>query len=93
MQANLTDSIASFLIAASPCSYYSASTGWFDRDWTWHQQYDLLYGVPTGVATRRVLATGETEYIRRYTRCNVTLICGHDGRCEGTFENRTAMLV
>jgi hypothetical protein len=38
---SLTDSIAAFLVAMGNYSYYSASTGWFDADWSWHTEYVL----------------------------------------------------
>jgi hypothetical protein len=33
----LLDSIAAFMIVQGEYSYYSASTGWFDKDWVWHR--------------------------------------------------------
>mgnify|MGYP002631816839 CR=1 FL=1 len=80
----LLDSIAAFLIVRGEYSYYSASTGWFDRDWQWHPEYDLTYGSPLGPAT----VSSEGVYQRRYTNCSVlvnwTAAAARDGNCEGT---------
>lgn len=80
----LLDSIAAFLIVRGPYSYYSASTGWFDRDWHWHAEYDLAYGSPLGPAT----VLGDGVYLRKYTNCSVLVNCTaaseRNGNCEGS---------
>ena len=68
-------------------SYYSASTGWFDKDWTWHAEYDREYGQPIGPATR----SGDV-FTRRFSGCDVTVNCTGVGRgnCRGTIAMRPA---
>ena len=77
----MEDSIAAFLIIKGNYSYYSASTGWFDADWVWHSEYDLIYGEPLGPAT---LSADGMVYTRCFTGCNVTVNCsganGHNCR-------------
>jgi hypothetical protein len=77
---SLTDSIAAFLVSMGEYSYYSASTGWFDKDWSWHQEYEPEYGTPLGKA----VVNGEV-YTRAFTGCDVTVNCTGAGRgdCKG----------
>jgi len=79
----MLDSIAAFLIVRNEYSYYAASTGWFDRDWQWHAEYDLEYGHPLGPAT--VVSSG--VYRRQFSNATVVVDCGTagaDGPCKGT---------
>eukprot|EP01043_Picozoa_sp_COSAG02_P067752 COSAG02_NODE_11000_length_1814_cov_1.050146_2_plen_81_part_00 len=65
------------------CSVFGASAGWVDRDWEWHRQYDIDYGLPSGsmevilpVARDRAGAsTAGPIYRRYYTRSIVELDC------------------
>jgi len=77
---NLTDSIAAFMIVQGDYSYYSASTGWFDKDWSWHAEYAPRYGLPAGEAVR----DGDI-YTRAFTGCVVTVNCtgAGTGNCKG----------
>lgn len=80
---DLMDSIAAFLIIQGKYSYYSASTGWFDKDWVWHKEYELAVGQPLGPAVRHG-ASG--LYTRAYSGCDVSVNCSAAGRgnCKGT---------
>ena len=64
-------------------SYYSASTGWFDKDWVWHKEYDQVYGDPLGPAKVDGLV-----YTREFTHCSVTSNCTGVGarNCKGTIQ-------
>ena len=77
----LVDSIAAYLIVAGPYSYYSASTGWFDKDWVWHKEYDSFRGVgaPLGPAVRheQVLeleAIGASLHLLHHARIHPRLL-------------------
>ena len=72
----LSDSIAAFLIVKGNFSYYSASTGWFNKDWVWHDEYDVDYGTPVGDA----VTEGNGVYTREFTRCGVRVNCTGVGR-------------
>ena len=76
----LSDSIAAFLIIKGNYSYYSASTGWFDKDWVWHKDYSLDYDTPIGDAT-----TKGAVYLREFTKCSVCVDCTGvgQGNCAG----------
>ena len=79
---NLVDSIAAFQIVRGDYSYYSASTGWFDKDWTWHPEYGVDYGTPLGPAQRRP----GPIYVRNFTKSSVVVNCtgaGSRGNCKG----------
>ena len=78
---SLTDSIAAFLVAMGNYSYYSASTGWFDSDWSWHKEYQSKYGIPLGNALTR-----GSVYERSFSNCDVKVNCTGVGRgnCKGT---------
>ena len=78
----LMDSIAAFLIGQGEFCYYSASTGWFDRDWVWHAEFDTPFGRPLAPATDH----GNGVFTRAYSGCDVTVNCTGAGRgnCKGT---------
>ena len=64
------------------CSVFGASAGWVDRDWEWHRQYDIDYGLPSGpmevvlpAARERDGASTGRIYRRYYTRSIVELDC------------------
>jgi len=77
----LTDSIAAFLVIKGNFSYYSASTGWFNKDWVWHDEYGMDYGVPLG----DTVAVGNGVYEREFTKCRVHVNCTGvgQGNCAG----------
>ena len=79
---SLVDSIAAFLIGMGNYSYYSASTGWFDKDWSWHDEYNPAYGTPLGPAS---VDPGGAVYTRRFSGCDVVVNCTAAGRgnCKG----------
>eukprot|EP00041_Stephanoeca_diplocostata_P001931 m.22259 g.22259 ORF g.22259 m.22259 type:complete len:513 (-) comp12648_c0_seq4:329-1867(-) len=72
---NITTSIATFLLLQSNFSYFMASTGWFDKDWTWHTEYDPQYGLPLGPAAQPYPGV----YVRNFSRCDVTVDCSSGG--------------
>ena len=47
---DFTFSLASFLIAASPSSFFGYSNGWYYNGTTWHDEYDKPLGAPLGLA-------------------------------------------
>jgi hypothetical protein len=53
--------------------YYTGSTGWFDRDFTWSPVYDAAgkCGRPLAPAARPAAKV----YTREYERCHVMLNC------------------
>ena len=63
-------------------SVFGASAGWVDRDWEWHKQYDIDYGLPSGpievVLPTKLNRAGPTSgriYRRHYSRSIVELDC------------------
>eukprot|EP01052_Picozoa_sp_SAG31_P026722 SAG31_NODE_2443_length_5682_cov_3.662428_9_plen_169_part_00 len=67
-------SLAAFLIArGEEYSYYGSSGGpsggWDDAAWSWHGEYNEIYGAPCG-APRRLDAT---TWSRNFSRCKVWL--------------------
>ncbi len=61
--------VASYLIVAEPGTTLSVSNGWYDEDFCWHPEFDVLYGVPLGPARR----TGPHSWTRNYTLCDVAV--------------------
>ena len=89
---NLTDSIAAYLIGSSNYSYYSASTGWFDKDWTWHDEYDLAVGSPLGPAVRHTTHGGlGYSYSRSFAGCDVAVNCTAASTKGGTCKGKITM--
>jgi hypothetical protein len=85
----LSNSVAALLVARGEYSYYLASTGWFDYDWVWHPKvFDPQYGTPLGPATFTRSAQGGRTYTRKYSNCDVTVVCpsSASGTCDGTVE-------
>ena len=85
---SLTDSIAVFLIVRGNYSYYSASTGWFDKDWHWESpQYDAEYGAPLADA----VSHDGGVYTREFSGCSVVVTCVNSGRksCTGSISMKT----
>jgi hypothetical protein len=61
---NIEFAIASYLVVAGPGTVLSVSRGWYDRDFCWYPEFDVIYGTPTGPAVR----TGPFAWSRNYTR-------------------------
>ena len=64
--------MAAFLVPRGECSYFMASTGWYDGDFKWQPEYDVDYGKLLEGA-RNDDASG--AFTRQYTKCSVTLDC------------------
>ena len=81
----MVDSIAAFLVLQGNYSYYSASTGWFDKDWVWHKEFGLVYGLPTADA-KTVASPAGNVYHREFTHATVVSNCTGvgGGNCKGT---------
>ena len=67
-------SLAAFLIArGEQYSYYGSSGGpsggWNDAAWSWHDEYNEVYGAPCGAPQR----LDATTWTRNFTRCTVWL--------------------
>ena len=61
--------VASYLIVASAGTTLSVSNNWYDKDFCWHDEFDVVYGTPLGPATR----TGLHSWTRNYSKCNVAI--------------------
>jgi len=61
--------IASFLIAAGPGSTISLSNNWFDADFCWRPELDVVYGTPLAPSVR----TGTHTWTRIFTRSTVAI--------------------
>ena len=61
--------VASYLVVASPGTTLSVSDGWYDENFCWHAEFDVVCGVPLGPARR----TGPHTWTRNYTRCNAAV--------------------
>ena len=72
---NLEFQLAGFLLTAtSNYSYFGASSSFQDAGWTWHKEYDVVYGVPVGE-----LQQNGSWYHRELRNYNVHLDCTKDG--------------
>ena len=60
--------LATFLIAQQDYSYFGASNGWFDENWSWHDAYNVKYGKPLAMPTQ----LNDTAYFRPFEYCNIT---------------------
>jgi hypothetical protein len=61
--------LAAFLVAQTQGSVFSVSNDWYDGNFCWHPEYDVLYGAPLAPPVR----TSATSWTRAFTGCNVTL--------------------
>ena len=61
--------LALFLIVQTPATVFSVSGNWYDADFCWRQEYDLVYGAPLGPALR----TGAYTWTRNFTGANVAV--------------------
>lgn len=59
--------IASYLIVASAGTTLSVSHGWYDSDYCWWPEFDVVYGTPLHAAVR----TSPHAWTRNYTRATV----------------------
>ena len=59
--------IATFLIAQYDYTYFGASDGWFDNNWSWHNSYDIIYGKPSSIPIK----LNDTAYMRKFTNYNI----------------------
>jgi hypothetical protein len=66
---DLEYAVATFLIVQTPQNVLSVSNNWYDADFCWHAEWDVLYGSPLQNATR------VTPYVwtRNFTLCNVAV--------------------
>ena len=74
--------------APTPCYYRVCADlsvpvtfeGWYDEDFCWHSEFDVVYGVPLAAAKR----TGPHSWTRNYTKCNVAVnvTAGQQGSVE-----------
>jgi len=73
--------IPTFLVVARNYSYFGASTGWNNRDWAWHEEYDRVRGEcgdpvedpPSGPNATNEGGSG--IWVRRYERCTAVMNC------------------
>jgi hypothetical protein len=61
--------IASYLIVAGPGSTISMSNNWFDADFCWRPELDVVYGTPLAPPVR----TGSHSWARNFTRSTVAI--------------------
>jgi hypothetical protein len=59
--------LALFLIVQTQQTVFSISGNWYDADFCWRPEFDLLYGAPLGPAMR----TGVYTWTRNFTGANV----------------------
>jgi len=62
--------IATFLLTQQEYSYFGASNGWMDENWSWHNAYNVYYGKPL---MQYPMQINHTAYFRSFQNCNVTL--------------------
>lgn len=68
-QSAATLPLAMFLLAQSDYWYFGVSSGWYDADWHWWNEYDAHYGRPLGPATRTT--EGASGWRRNFEGCTV----------------------
>jgi hypothetical protein len=61
--------LALFLIVQTERSVFSVSGNWYDADFCWRPEFDVLYGAPLGPALR----TGVYSWTRNFTGANVAV--------------------
>ena len=61
--------LAMFLIVQAQTSVFSISGNWYDADFCWHDEFDVAYGAPLGLAVR----TGTYSWTRNFTRANAAI--------------------
>ena len=66
---NIEAQLALFLIVQTQQTVFSISGNWYDADFCWHPEFDLLYGRPLGPAVR----TGVYTWTRNFTAANVAV--------------------
>eukprot|EP00658_Telonema_sp_P-2_P031034 TRINITY_DN23314_c0_g1_i12.p2 TRINITY_DN23314_c0_g1~~TRINITY_DN23314_c0_g1_i12.p2 ORF type:complete len:156 (+),score=29.61 TRINITY_DN23314_c0_g1_i12:977-1444(+) len=67
--ADLRFKISAFLVAQAEYCYFGYSSGWYDSDWSWHQEYDRVYGKPLSGAVSLDRAKG--QWRREFEHCEV----------------------
>ena len=70
--------IASYLIVAGPGSTLSLSNNWFDADFCWRPELDVVFGTPVGPPVRTGLCTWARNFTRSIVAINVS--AGRAGR-------------
>ena len=61
--------LGTFLIAQQDYSYFGASNGWYDDNWSWHESYNKIYGKPLSMPVQ----LNDTAWFRHFENCNVTI--------------------
>ena len=59
--------LAAFLVVQTPQTVFSASRDWYDKDFCWHPEFDVVYGTPAGPAVR----LGPYHWVRNFSGCTV----------------------
>ncbi|XP_065188530.1 uncharacterized protein LOC135819282 [Sycon ciliatum] len=72
--------IPAFLIVRMEYSYFGSSSGWQDSEWSWHQEYDLKYGIP--IEPPQVM-DGGMVFSRKYSNCVAVVDCRRLRGCVG----------
>jgi hypothetical protein len=66
---NAKYSVAGALIVQNSYTYLGISTGWYDRDWCWHIEYDIAEGCGRPLAP--AMRTGLHTWRRSFEHCDV----------------------
>ena len=61
--------LALFLVVQSNAAVFSISSNWFDEDFCWHPEFDVVFGVPLAPALR----TGAYAWHRNFSRAAVAV--------------------
>eukprot|EP01084_Bolivina_argentea_P125452 222269_1 len=61
--------IGTFLIGQQDYSYFSASNGWFDDNWSWHVSYNNIYGKPLTMPDK----IDADMWFRSFEKCNISV--------------------
>ncbi len=85
----LMDQIAVFLLLRQEFWYMGVHASYLDDGWAWHAEFDLPFGTPVDAAAARSSGGGAAAVVtfsRRYTGCNVTVLCNQTAPCRGSVE-------
>merc|ERR1712118_517330 len=72
---DLSFQLAGFLAVGANYSYFGISSGYQDRDWKWHAEYDVKYGSPLGT-----MVNNGTWYYRELRNTHVHVDCAASGK-------------